>query len=281
MLLGHLQEFPLVGNRNVYCGPNPARGWGGGVHVTKETGRGRLPPSKSGAHAPTATVTSRRERGGASVRGKRKQAPRLSPHLPPAPVRVRGAAAEVRAGPEARRSRPGVCRGSPSSPPACFPRPEPPSARRLAHCWPGLVPGPESDGEAVLTSLRGSCLGAECGNLPGPRDERGTGGALTFSAALPAAARRIAAPNFSVSEVAEALEAVRRAGAAGSRHHEAATPSLPRLLAPKFAGPGPFKGPALRRAHVSGLRKPLRRAPTPTLAGQGSHLPCTSDVSGN
>lgn len=49
------------------------------MYVTKETGRGRPPPSKSGAHAPTATVTSRRERGGASVRGKRTQAPGLSP----------------------------------------------------------------------------------------------------------------------------------------------------------------------------------------------------------
>lgn len=52
-----------------------------GVHVTKETGRGRPPPTESGAHAPTATATSRRERGGASVRGKRAQAPRLSTNL--------------------------------------------------------------------------------------------------------------------------------------------------------------------------------------------------------
>jgi hypothetical protein len=173
LLLDHLQEFPFIGSRNVCCGPNPAGGGGGGgggVHVTKETGRGRPPPSKSGAHAPTATVTSRRERGGASARGKRTQAPRLSPYLPPAPVRVRGAAAEVRAGPEARRSRRGVCRGSPSSPPACSPRPEPPSAPRLTHCWPSLLPGPESDGEAVLTSRRGSCLGAGCGNVRGPWD---------------------------------------------------------------------------------------------------------------
>lgn len=60
------------------------RGWGlesKGVHVTKEMGRGRPPPTESGAHAPTATATSRRERGGASVRGKRAQAPRLSTNL--------------------------------------------------------------------------------------------------------------------------------------------------------------------------------------------------------
>lgn len=50
---------------------------------------------------------------------------------------------------------------------------------------------------------------------------------MSLSAALPVAARRVAAPNFSVSEVAEVQEAVRRAGAAGSRQHEAATPRPP------------------------------------------------------
>lgn len=148
--------------------------WGGGgggegLHVTKEMGRDRPPPSKSGAHAPTATVTSRRERGGASVRGKRTQAPGLSPFF----LWRRSASVGRRRGEGGARCKAflsGCQLGLPSSPPVCFSRPETPSAPRLAHCWPGLVPGPESDGEAVLTSPRGSCLGVGCGNVPGQWD---------------------------------------------------------------------------------------------------------------
>lgn len=49
-------------------------------------------------------------------------------------------------------------------------------------------------------------------------------------------------------------EAVRRA--VRGLEAEGAKRRPPWLLAPKFAGAGPFKGRALRRAHVSGLRKP-------------------------
>lgn len=59
---------------------------------------------------------------------------------------------------------------SPRPLPSASPPPETPFAPRLAHCWPGLVPGPESDGEAVLTSRRGSCLGVGCRNVPGQWD---------------------------------------------------------------------------------------------------------------
>lgn len=78
-----------------------------------------------------------------------------------------------------------------------------------------------------------------------------------------------ATANFSASEVAEVREAARRAG---DWKPPARSGAPPRLLAPKFAGAGPFKGPALRGAHVSGLRKP---APSHNsdACGPRKHLP--------
>lgn len=61
-------------------GAVPAR-WGGGRGRARYQGDGAGRASKPGAHAPTATATSRGEWGGASVRGKRAEAPRLSPRL--------------------------------------------------------------------------------------------------------------------------------------------------------------------------------------------------------
>lgn len=75
--------------------------------VAMETGRGRPPPFGSLAHAPTATATSRRERG-RSERARRAHASSATESGPACAQRLsRRVAAEVRGRPEEKLSRPG------------------------------------------------------------------------------------------------------------------------------------------------------------------------------
>lgn len=153
---------------------------------------------------------------------------------------------------EARRSHRGVGRGFLHHSRVWAPWPEPPSAPCLAHRGIGLVPGPESEGEAVLTS--------RCGPLPRPRVLArpwsvvlGRTGGAHLSAPLPGAARFVATANFISSQK---LQRCVRPGGERGLEAEGSERRPPGLLVPKFAGARPFKGPAFRRAHVSGLRKP-------------------------
>lgn len=116
LLLGHLQKFSfVVGCRNVCCGPNPAR-WGGGRgRRVRYQGDGagqasalQIWSARAHSHGHVSPRKGRSER-----EGQAHASSTTEPHRPPASACLCGAAAEVRAGPEARRSGRAVCLGSP------------------------------------------------------------------------------------------------------------------------------------------------------------------------
>lgn len=158
----------------------------------------------------------------------------------------------MRAEPEARRSHWGVRRGFPHPPS----RLGPVAGAALCTVSGPLAdrPGsrPESEGEAVLTSRCGPLPRLRVQARPGSVGLGRTGGAH-LSAPLPGAARLVATANFIASQK---LQTCVRPGGERGLEAEGAEWRPPGLLVPKFAGAGPFKGPALRRAHVSGHRKP-------------------------
>lgn len=171
LLLGHLQKFSFVASRNVCCGANPARcggerGWGGeggrACYQGDWAGRAsalQIWSARAHSHGHVPPRKGRSEREGPAARRLHDRAPSSSGAGPsPWGRRRRG-----EGGARGKAFGAGCLPGFPSSLPACSPRPEPPSARRP-------VPGPAGDGEAVLTSRRGPCLGAGCGNVPGQWD---------------------------------------------------------------------------------------------------------------
>lgn len=85
------------GERVCYQGDGAGQASALQIWSARAHSHGQVPPRKG-----------RSEREGQAHAGSTTE-----PLLPPASVRVCGAAAEVRAGPEARRSRRGVCLGSP------------------------------------------------------------------------------------------------------------------------------------------------------------------------
>lgn len=100
--------------------------------------------------------------------------------------------------------------------------------------------------------MRPAAASASVQARPGSVGLGRTGGAH-LSAPLPGAARLVATANFVAFQK---LQRYVRPGGERGLEAEGAHRRPQGLLVPKFAGAGPFKGPALRRAHVSGLRKP-------------------------
>lgn len=136
------------GGRACYQGDGAGRASALQIWSARAHSHGHVPPRKG-----------RSEREGLAARRLHDRAPSSSGAGPsPWGRRRRG-----EGGARGKAFGAGCLPGFPSSLPACSPRPEPPSARRP-------VPGPAGDGEAVLTSRRGPCLGAGCGNVPGQWD---------------------------------------------------------------------------------------------------------------